>query len=54
MKLPDDVKEMFKKAGSKGGKRRRKVLTAEQRKASGRKAARARWAKGRGRSGPQK
>jgi hypothetical protein len=45
MKLPDEVKELFKKAGSKGGKRRKKALTAKQRKASARKAARARWAK---------
>jgi hypothetical protein len=45
MKLPDEVRAMFRKAGSKGGKRRKMVLTAQQRKDSARKAARARWAK---------
>ena len=43
MKLPAEVKEMFKKAGSKGGKARAKNRTAEERKQSASKAARALW-----------
>jgi hypothetical protein len=37
-----------KAAGGKGGKKRMAALTAEERKDLARKAAKARWAKGKG------
>jgi hypothetical protein len=40
-----EIKEYFAKFGRQGGKATAKKLTPEQRKASARKAARARWAK---------
>lgn len=43
--------EMGRKGGKKGGKRRLKTMTADERKAVARKAARARWS-GRGKSKP--
>jgi hypothetical protein len=40
-----EIREYFAKFGKKGGKATAKNLTPEQRKASARKAAKARWAK---------
>jgi hypothetical protein len=45
MKMPDDVREFFRKTGSVGGKARRDSLSPEQRRRIAKKAARARWAK---------
>lgn len=46
-KLPEDVKEFFRREGSKGGKKggksRMEQLTPEQRTALAKKAATARW-----------
>jgi len=44
-KLPKAVKEYIASITRKGGKARAKALTAAQRRASARKAARARWGK---------
>jgi len=48
-RVPTAVREFMRQIGAKGGKRggkaRAKQLTVEQRRASARKAARARWAK---------
>ncbi len=41
----DNVREYLAKIGSKGGKKRVKNQTAEERKAQARRAAAARWAK---------
>jgi hypothetical protein len=38
--------ETFRKWGKQGGKKRAANMTAKRRKASARKAARARWSKG--------
>ena len=47
--MPDEVREYFKRQGSKGGKlggqARMEKLTPEERKAIAAKAAAARWAK---------
>jgi hypothetical protein len=40
-----EIRDYFAKFGKQGGKARAKKLTPEQRKASARKAAQARWAK---------
>jgi hypothetical protein len=40
-----ELKDYFAKMGKRGGKARTRKLTPEQRKASARKAAQARWAK---------
>jgi hypothetical protein len=40
-----EIRDYFAKFGKEGGKARAKNLTPEQRKASARKAAEARWAK---------
>jgi len=45
MKLPNDIMEKFRKAGSKGGKLRAKTLTPERRSEISRKGAEARWGK---------
>ncbi len=42
-KLPEEALAFFRKQGSKGGKKSRKALTAEQRSEQARKAADARW-----------
>lgn len=42
---PKAVREYFAKIAKQGGQARAKSLTPEQRKASARKAAQARWAK---------
>jgi len=44
MKLPDDIRELFRRQGSIGGKKRNAGLTPEQRSEIGRRAAQARWA----------
>jgi len=44
MKLPDDVREFFRKQGSIGGKRKNAKLSAEERSEAARHAAAARWA----------
>jgi hypothetical protein len=48
-KMPDEVLEYFKKQGAKGGKiggkKRVANMTAEERSASAKKAAEARWGK---------
>jgi hypothetical protein len=47
--IPEGVREYFRQEGARGGRiggrRRAANLTAEQRRESARKAARARWAK---------
>jgi hypothetical protein len=45
MKLPDEIREFFRKQGSIGGKKRNRALSPEQRQESARKAAQARWSK---------
>jgi len=45
MKLPEHIREFFRRQGSIGGKRRNAQLSPEERSAVGRKAAQARWAK---------
>lgn len=40
-KLPDDIKEYFRKQGAKGGKKAAAGMTEEQRKRRARKAAKA-------------
>lgn len=45
MKLPDEIREYFRKQGATGGKTRAENLTAEQRSELARKAVNARWAK---------
>jgi len=45
MKLPDEIREFFKKQGAVGGKTRAENLTAEQRSEAARKAVQSRWAK---------
>ena len=40
-----EVEEMFRKTGAQGGKARAAGMTAKQRSAAARKAAKARWAK---------
>jgi hypothetical protein len=45
MTTKDPIREYFAKVGAKGGKATAKSLTAKERAASARKAARARWAK---------
>lgn len=44
-----ELTKYFAKFGKQGGKARAKKLTAEQRRASAKKAAKARWAKQKGR-----
>ena len=41
--VPPEVSEFFRKAGSLGGKQRRKNLSARRRSQIARKASRARW-----------
>jgi len=43
--MPKALREYFAKFGRRGGKIRAKKLTAEQRTASAKKAAAARWSK---------
>jgi len=45
MKLPDDVREFFKRTGAKGGRQRARNLTPEERSEGARKAVQARWAR---------
>jgi len=45
MKLPENIREFFRRQGSIGGKKRNAQLTPEQRSEIGRKAVEARWAK---------
>lgn len=44
MRIPEDVREYFRKQGRIGGTKRRDSLSPEQRREIARKAARARWA----------
>lgn len=44
-KLPPEVLEFFRKAGSAGGKKRTGAMTKAERKALASKAAKARWKK---------
>jgi len=44
MKLPENIRELFRRQGSIGGKKRNASLSPEERSAIGRKAAEARWA----------
>lgn len=57
-KLPEDVKEFFRREGSKGGKKggksRMEQLTREQRTALAKKAAEARWGKSKSQEGSLK
>jgi hypothetical protein len=45
MKLPDDVKEFFRKQGKIGAKKRSANLSPERRREIARLASEARWAK---------
>ena len=45
MKMPEDVKEFFRRQGKIGAKKRHANLTPEQRQEIARMAARTRWAK---------
>ncbi|MGZ6423676.1 MAG: hypothetical protein ACXWSR_22295 [Bdellovibrionota bacterium] len=45
MKLPDDIREFFRKQGTIGGKSRAKNMTADERSEASRTAVQARWAK---------
>jgi hypothetical protein len=44
------IREYMRQQGSKGGRRRAQVLSKEERRAIGRKAARVRWPKKTGRA----
>jgi hypothetical protein len=44
-KIPESVKDYFRKQGSKGGKKSAAMLTDKQKKARASKAAKAMWAK---------
>ena len=46
MALTKEALEYFRQTGSQGGQARAKKLTAKERTESARRAARARWAKG--------
>jgi hypothetical protein len=55
MKLPDEIREMFRRQGKLGAKKRLEVIPAERRREIAKNAAEARWQKvnreaGRGRS----
>jgi hypothetical protein len=43
MKLPEEIREFFRKQGSIGGKKRKANLSAEERHDIARRAAIARW-----------
>jgi len=45
MKLPDEIREMFRRQGSIGGKRRLEVIPPERRSEIAKLAADARWRK---------
>lgn len=45
MKLPDDIRAMFRQQGKIGGKKRLKVISAERRREIAKNAAAARWQK---------
>jgi hypothetical protein len=45
MKLPDDVREFFRRQGRIGGRTRAQNLTPEERSEGARRAVQARWAK---------
>ena len=45
MKLPDEVREFFRRQGRIGGKTRAQNLTPEERSEGARRAVQARWAK---------
>jgi hypothetical protein len=45
MKLPDEIREMFRHQGSIGGKKRLKVIPPERRSEIAKLAADARWRK---------
>jgi hypothetical protein len=45
MKLPEEIREFFRRQGARGGKTRARNLTAEQRSEGARRAVQARWAK---------
>jgi hypothetical protein len=45
MKLPDEIRELFRRQGSIGGKKRSEVLLPERRSEIAKHAAEARWQK---------
>jgi hypothetical protein len=45
MKLPDEIREFFRKQGKIGAKKRLKTLSPERRREIAQAAANARWAK---------
>lgn len=45
MKLPEEIREMFRRQGKIGGKKRLEVISAERRRQIARNAAQARWNK---------
>lgn len=46
MKLPEEIREYFRRKGASGGRKRARNLAPEQRSDIARKASQARWAKG--------
>lgn len=50
-KLPPEVLELFRQAGSNGGKRRKKELSPKRRRQIARAAAKARWKRQRSKTG---
>ncbi len=45
MKLPEEIREFFRRKGASGGRKRARNLSAEERSEIARKASQARWAK---------
>ena len=54
MKLPEDIREYFRKQGAVGGKTRAANLSPEERREIARKAVQSRWEKSRKKSGTKK
>ncbi|HWR35890.1 MAG TPA: hypothetical protein VN622_08495 [Clostridia bacterium] len=54
MKLPENIKEYFRKQGEIGAAKRHANLTAEERSQIARKAAQERWAKATTKKGSEK
>jgi hypothetical protein len=54
MKLPDEIRDYFRKQGAVGGKTRAANLSPEERRKGALKAVQARWAKARKKSAKPK
>ena len=50
VRLPDEIRDYFRKQGARGGKARAANLSPEQRREIARKAAQGRWARARKKS----